>query len=127
MHKPFKPLVLGAALAMSSSAFAAGTTDFSDWDSNRDDMLSKDEFQSGMRSNGLFDSWDTNNDGNLDRTEYDGVGWDYDYADWDYDDDGLLTENETYGGVFSAYDGNEDGHWDVDEWDDVGDEGWFDA
>lgn len=127
MYKTLKPLAFGAALAMSASAFAAGTASFSGWDTDNNNLLTKEEFQSGMRSKGLFNTWDTDKDGYLNRTEYDAVGWDDDYyGDWDSDNDDRLTEDETYVGTFSAYDEDENGHWDGDEWDDAGDEGWAD-
>jgi hypothetical protein len=93
--------VLGAALAMSTAAFAARATRFGKWDTDRDDLLSKDEFQSGMPGRGLFNEWDTNNDGKLDRGEYDTVGWGPDhYVNWDDDKASALSEDETFGGAF---------------------------
>lgn len=63
--------VVGAAALGSGPAAAAGPGDaFSDWDTDGDGSLSREEFRAGMGAWGVYDLWDTDRDGLLSDEEY---------------------------------------------------------
>ena len=75
---------------------------FSDWNTNEDEALSEDEFESG-----LFGLFDDDDNGELTQAEWDeGVdAWfgeqavDADFSAWDDDGDGVLSEAEFTGEI----------------------------
>ncbi len=64
--------------------------DFSLWDANEDDAIDEDEFLSGWRFSGLFDTWNQDDQEGLTIDEL-GRGL---FDAWDGDGDGALGDNE---------------------------------
>lgn len=105
-----------------------------DWDTDASGDVSREEWNTGMRNQGMFDEWDSDSDGLLTEDEFNeglAAGGDYDYQGWDSDNDGLLSQDETSEGLYDTYDENGDQRIDEPEFgdfgDDVGDEGLFDV
>lgn len=122
MHK--KLIALGAALAFVSAPAFAKT--FSEYDSDGDGKISRDDFYGTITDAGLFPDWDTDSDGLIDEDEFNEIGAEWDYDAWDENEDGYVDSGEFYDGYHMTYDANEDGHWDDGEWDDAGEAGIFD-
>lgn len=125
-----KHIVLGIALALSSTAALAASPTFNTLDSDGNGDISKDEFYGSVGDWGTYSDWDTTGDGLIDADEF-GVltsSWDvdWDYDPWDADGDGYLDSGEFYDGIYTTYDLNEDGHWQNGEWDDAGEAGLWD-
>jgi hypothetical protein len=67
---------------------------WNDWDADGDEILSEEEWETGIADQGWFDDWDLDGDDELNTEELGGYAYDY----YDTDNDGLLTEEE-----FDAY------------------------
>ena len=119
-------LITGLAFAFGLAATPSLGATFSDYDSNGNGQISRDEFHGSIADLGVYPNWDTNDDGLLDKNEFGELGQDWDYTAWDADADGLVDADEFYDGYYASYDANEDGHWDDGEWDDAGEAGLFD-
>lgn len=87
-------LATGLSLGLLGASPLAAA-EFKDWDGNNDGQLTQQEFDAGVKNEGLF-------------------------ADWDGNDDGLLDETEFGKGAFGVYDGNDDGFLDDSEWEEQG-------
>ena len=105
-----------------------------DWDTDASGDVSREEWNTGMRNQGMFDEWDSDSDGLLTEDEFNeglAASGDYDYQGWDSDNDGLLSQDETSEGLYDTYDENGDQRIDEPEFgdfgDDIGDEGLFDV
>ena len=90
-HGPEIGLGVEAAGATSTDPFRQfgfGNDDwFNEWDADRNQMLSEDEFNRGA------------------------------YGTWDANDDNVLDENEYYGGLFDAWDADQSGYVEEAEYD----------
>ncbi|MDN3721383.1 hypothetical protein QW131_24895 [Roseibium salinum] len=100
-------LLAGSALALSVAASpAVAAIDFSNWDSDSNGSLSKQEFNSGFDNAQVFSAWDDDGDGKLSREEFEAAAADNQdkmqerfgdtdvYAIWDTDADGEVSERE---------------------------------
>lgn len=101
--------ISGALLAISMVGIGgaiAQEENYSNWNTDGNEGLSYEEWDSGFDDEGIFDSWDS--DGN-----------------------GTLTEEEYNRGVYDSYDANNDGMIDEEEFgdynDDRGDGGFWDV
>lgn len=86
---------------LNDSEFATGV--YNEWDTNSDEVLSEEEFNSGTEAGtfgdaseyGEFSEWDADGNGEIGEEEFDesfadtGV-----YDDWDADNNDLIDENE---------------------------------
>ncbi|WP_456268830.1 EF-hand domain-containing protein [Kushneria sp. AK178] len=126
-----KDIVLGIALALSSTAALAAGSTFSALDSDGDNSISKDEFYGSVSDWGTYSDWDTSGDGLIDDDEFNTLvadrDVDWDYATWDLDGDGYLDSGEFYDGIYTVYDYDEDGYWQNGEWHDAGEAGLWDV
>ena len=82
--------------------------DFSAWNTDADENLSRDEFDAGIQN--LFEDWDDDGDDLLAEQEFGEGIWEM----WDVDDDGVVTQNEWkdpwFGGTYGEF-----GTWDADD------------
>ncbi|MDN5882362.1 MAG: hypothetical protein L0H37_08325, partial [Nitrosospira sp.] len=90
--------------------------EFTTWDENGDDKITKDEFY-GMASDwGVYPNWDDNHNGVIDSNEWSAIGWDYDFNKMDTDNNNYVDAGEVYDGMFIFYDTDKDGSWERVEW-----------
>lgn len=84
-------IALSAALAAgSSAAYAAGAMDFDKWDENDSGVIEIGEWDTGFENDELFSNWDTDGDKSLNKDEFSrGI-----YGSYDKDSSGDLNENE---------------------------------
>lgn len=88
---------------------------FAEWDTDADQQLAREEWDSWYRQEGLYDQWNTDAEDGLTSAELaDGA-----ILIWDADDDGALTEDEWSQGVGTWFADEDHGAW--DEWDANGD------
>lgn len=67
-----------------------GTRDPAQFDVDRDEIISRDEYYTGFRNSDFFNSYDTNNDGDIDNDELNENVFRY----WDLNQDENIDENE---------------------------------
>jgi hypothetical protein len=111
---------------------APAVAQMADFDANDDMFVDQNEFGTGFDGGGIFGDWDTDRDEMLSEDEWNvGFGDDYDenrfggYTDWDADQSGMLDQNEFNEGVFGGYDEDDDDLWGESEYGAYEDDGWF--
>ena len=114
-------LNLGLAAALMGGAAIAnedGRSAFLDWDTNNNQVLSREEWSAGMRQAGLFDELDQNQSGYIEENEYNERLGEYNQDEpvWDLDGDGVLDREETDEGLYNAYDEDRSGGIEEDEY-----------
>lgn len=88
--------------------------DLSSWDSDKDKMVTQEEWADYMDEHSLFDRIDKNNNGNFDVEESVDKVLDYDLA-MDLDDGGTISREEFIVGLYGHYDANNDDRLDEKE------------
>lgn len=83
-----------------NAARADTTGVFGEWDTDADNILSRDEFMAGREMQDDADAFGT---------------WDDRYAGWDTDADGMLTQDEYDAGLFDVFDADDDDLWNEEE------------
>jgi Ca2+-binding EF-hand superfamily protein len=131
IKKIFLAVGMIAATSMSLQAQDMDNQDpnydeFGSWDTNRDDRIDENEFNTVMDDNDYYNRWDADRDNRISETEWNtGIGEnypDYDentdglFDDWDTDRDGYLNNDEYYGGTFNAWDDDRSGYLDTNEY-----------
>ncbi len=76
------------ALLFAGSAMAADMS--TSWDTNKDGIVSADEYKAAMQNDAMFDAWDS-------------------------DHDGMLSSDEFAAGNWKTYDSDKDNQWNADE------------
>ncbi|SHI29238.1 hypothetical protein [Wenxinia saemankumensis] len=111
---------LCATFAFASPLLAQTTTD---WDTDADGSLSRDEWNTGIDQSTAFTDWDADSSGMIESAEYAGGSFDR----FDMDGDGTLTTTEWDDGIdrafgeqgadldYATWDANSDGTLDRDE------------
>lgn len=113
-------MISTAALLLAGAAFAQTSLD-----TNADGRIDRDEFRASFGDNS-FGSWDENDDGMLSRGEYEAgvkaqsdadsyTAWDDRYSGWDSDADEMLSADEYDEGLWSQYDADQDDLWSQEE------------
>lgn len=113
-------------LTMMLSTAPASAASFDDLDTDRDGLLSREEFGVGADATATYDRLDRDQDGLIATDEVNDLNPDWDYTGWDSNADNYLERQEFYDGYYGAYDANSDGVWVEDEWDNAADDGTFD-
>lgn len=89
------------------------------WDTDRNEIITEDEFRTTYRDARYFKVWDVDGDGTIDVTEWEtGVNtyypvYDYNvhgnYNEWDMNQDEVLDEDEYVGATYRLWDTDGDG------------------
>lgn len=99
---------------------------YSNWDTNDDEKIDKDEFTASFNDNDFYSSWDSNSDDQLDEDEWNsGIATNYPYyndvdygmfRDWDNDNNEYLNQKEFADRTFNLWDEDGDGFINSDEY-----------
>jgi hypothetical protein len=76
------------------------TAVFGEWDTDADNILSRDEYEAGVEMQDDADTFGA---------------WDDYYTEWDEDQDGMLTQDEYDAGLFDTFDTDDDELWTEEE------------
>jgi hypothetical protein len=124
-----KNLVLTAILlvVLSCSAKREMVTTFGSYDSNRDDRVDREEFETVFAEQGDFNTWDIDEDRRLTEDEWENgfnvysSSYPYEergvFDDWDTDNDSYVDDDEYNDGFFGLWDSNDDDYVEEREFD----------